>query len=326
MKLDIYQPLFAADNAGWRIALEKKLAQVFARPAHGHFSKWRAATQQIPGACTEHIELTAPVIAVGQAGELNPRQHALCIQALQALHPWRKGPFRFFGAHIDSEWRCDKKWARLKTHLTGLQNKKVLDVGCGNGYYMLRMLGAGAKTVIGVDPALLFLAQFTAITQCLKPPLAAYLLPLPFAQLPAQLNDFDYVFSMGVLYHRRHPQAHLRRLLQRVKPGGKVFIETLILDTPASTQLIPQDRYAGMRNVWSIVSPARLLEWLDECGFKNPQLHDLQATSSEEQRSTAWMTNYSLANFLSAQDKSKTIEGYPAPVRAIFSALRPGAS
>ena len=323
MKLDIYQPLFAASHAGWRSLLEKKLARVFTSPSHGHFSKWLAATQQIPCACTGHIELAAPVIEIGRAGELNPRQHALAIQALKTLHPWRKGPFRFFGAHIDSEWRCDKKWARLTAHLGSLENKSVLDVGCGNGYYMLRMLGAGARTVIGVDPALLFLAQFTALTQCVKPPPGAYLLPLPFAQVPDQLNNFDYVFSMGVLYHRRHPQAHLRRLLRHVKPGGKVFIETLILDTPASTQLIPRHRYAGMKNVWSIASPKRLLEWLDECGFENPQLHHVQATDHAEQRSTAWMTNYSLADFLCAQDAGKTIEGYPAPVRAIFSALRP---
>ena len=61
-----------------------------------------------------------------------------------------------------------------------MRGKRVLDVGCGNGYYMLRMLGAGAEHVIGVDPVLLFLAQFQAIIHTLKCRPNAHLLPLPF--------------------------------------------------------------------------------------------------------------------------------------------------
>jgi tRNA (mo5U34)-methyltransferase len=47
-------------------------------------------------------------------------------------------------------------------------------------------------------------------------------------------------------------------------------------------------------------------------------------TSIEEQRSTDWMTFHSLANFLDPQDSSKSIEGHPAPRRAVFTARVPG--
>ena len=44
-----------------------------------------------------------------------------------------------------------------------LEGKMILDVGCGNGYYSLRMQGDGAKSVIGIDPSMLFMMQFKAI-------------------------------------------------------------------------------------------------------------------------------------------------------------------
>jgi len=46
-------------------------------------------------------------------------------------------------------------------------------------------------------------------------------------------------------------------------------------------------------------------------------------TSTDEQRRTSWMTSESLAEFLDPQDASKTVEGYPAPLRAVLVATKP---
>ena len=56
------------------------------------------------------------------------------------------------------------KWARISSVLGSLQNKKVLDVGCGNGDYMWRMLDKGASLVLGIDPSGLCLAQLWAVS------------------------------------------------------------------------------------------------------------------------------------------------------------------
>ncbi|HBY85223.1 MAG TPA: tRNA 5-methoxyuridine(34)/uridine 5-oxyacetic acid(34) synthase CmoB, partial [Colwellia sp.] len=40
----------------------------------------------------------------------------------------------------------------------------------------------------------------------------------------------------------------------------------------------------------------------------------------DEQRKTEWIDTESLQDFLDPNDSSKTIEGYPAPKRAIFIA------
>jgi len=327
MNLERYSHLFALDElsheVNWKSLLQEKLEAAFSKPSHGHFPKWRSAVNQLKTATSTHYNFDAPIVEIGNANDLTEQQSETILQALDSLQPWRKGPFSFFGTNIDSEWCCDKKWQRIQNYLPSLKDKTILDVGCGNGYYMLRMLGDGAKYVIGVDPTLVFLAQYYGLVQCINRDINAHLLPIPFEDLPPQLDQFDCVFSMGVLYHRRDPLEHLKRLYQHALTGGTVLIETLVIDVEESTQLIPQDRYAGMRNVWSVPSPSLVKSWLLESGYENIQLHNIQTTQLDEQRATQWMQNYSLINFLHPNDHSKTIEGHPAPIRAIFSARRP---
>ena len=86
---------------------------------------------------------------------------------------------------------------------------------------------------------------------------------------------------------------------------------------------VPPGRYARMGNVWFLPSPKALMTWLSKVGFEDIKLVDLSATSQDEQRSTDWMTFHSLANFLDPMDHTKTIEGHPAPRRAIITAQLP---
>ncbi len=324
MNIENYAHLFDSSDISnqtkWKDILIKQLEDIFAKPSHGHFKQWLNTVEQLARFETEHCQFDKPIVEIGLPQQINKDEEIVIQQLLKTLQPWRKGPFNFFGVHIDSEWRCDKKWQRVQSVLPTLEDKKILVVGCGNGYYMLRMLGAEANKVIGVDPTLMFLAQYTALTQAISNKLDCYLLPITLEQLPTQLNQFDIVFSMGVLYHRRDPLEHLKQLYTHTIEGGKLILETLIINDSKTYQLIPEDRYAGMRNVWNIPSPSLLESWLSQCGYQNIQLQNIQTTEFEEQRATEWTKNYSLKNFLDPDDLSKTIEGYPAPTRAIFSA------
>lgn len=327
MNIEHYESLFtslpATANEAWKSDLYDTLRSLFETPNHGDYAVWKNAVEQIPNIPTHHYKFDATELEIGEKHSLNEKQTLALEKALQALVPWRKGPFNLFGVNIDAEWRSEQKWNRLQAHLPDLKNKRLLDVGCGNGYYMLRMLGAGAKHVIGVDPNLLFLAQYTAFTKNLQIPLNAFLLPLTFEQLPTELNYFDCVFSMGVLYHRREPQEHLQQLYRHLVPGGSVYLETLIVDEAFNTDLIPKNRYAGMRNVWHVPCPNLVQTWLHNCGFTDCQLVNKSTTTPAEQRTTQWMPFHSLINFLNSQDHSKTVEDYPAPARAIFTARKP---
>ena len=248
---------------------------------------------------------------------IRDRLHA----ALQQLHPWRKGPYELFGVHIDTEWRSDFKWLRLASHIKPLTNKWVLDVGCGNGYHAIRSLAAGAQRVIGIDPSLLFSYQFQAIKKYL-PTQPIDVLPLSLEQFPPHTAAFDTVFSMGVLYHRRSPLDHLQALYHCLRTGGELVLETLVVEGDEQHCLLPHNRYARMRNVWFLPSVDMLMLWLERLGFADARSVDVTVTSTDEQRTTNWMRFESLSQCLDPDDHSKTVEGYPAPRRAIITATR----
>lgn len=234
------------------------------------------------------------------------------------LHPWRKGPLKICGQTIDTEWHSDWKWDRVHESVE-LRDRLVLDVGCGNGYFGYRMLNAGASMVIGLDPFHLFVMQHELMKKLIGP-VPNFVLPVADTVLHRQLKAFDVAFSMGVLYHRTSPIDHLQVLSGSVKRGGQVVLETLVIDDKTETVLVPEGRYAMMRNVWFLPSVSMLQTWMKRTGFENLKVVDITKTSIEEQRSTDWMTFDSLPDFLDPTDHSKTAEGYPAPLRATIVA------
>ena len=236
--------------------------------------------------------------------------------------PWRKGPFEVFGIDLDSEWRADMKWARLDGRIAPLAGRKVLDVGCGNGYYCFRMLGRQASQVIGLEPHIPYAMQFWALKSYV-PDANCWVLPMALEDFPGRSGYFDTAFSMGVLYHARSPLDHLLALHESLRPGGELVLETLFVKGGEGYSLTPKNRYAQMRNVWFIPSITTLRVWLERCGFVELRIIDRSTTTSAEQRATEWMPFESLANSLDKEDPAKTIEGYPAPARVLLTARRP---
>lgn len=314
----------AAGAGRWAECLPAQLARVLETASHGELERWLAAVRDLPVIPTRRIDLGAPAVTVGEPADVTDAQRGLIRARLQALQPWRKGPFELFGVDVDAEWRCDLKWGRVAPHLAPVLGRRVLDVGCGNGYYGWRLCGAGARAVIGIDPNQRYLAQYLAVERLLagapgvRPPF--HMLPVGLEDLPPDLSCFDTVLSMGVIYHRRDPPGHLRALRGLLRPGGQVVVESLVIGGGTDTLLVPDGRYARMRNVWSIPSAERLQRWVSDAGFANVRLVDLSPTTTREQRRTAWMVFQSLADFLDPDDPSRTVEGYSAPVRAICTA------
>lgn len=308
--------------AHWSETLPELLAQQLRRERWGDMPEWEETLKRLPEIDPLTVELTDQV-SIGDAS-LMDKGRRLALQAtLMGLHPWRKGPFNLFGMHLNTEWRSDWKWDRVLPHLDSLENRLVLDVGCGNGYHCWRMLGAGAQRVVGIDPSVKFVFQFQAIKNFAGRDLPVDVLPLGIEHMPERLAAFDTVFSMGILYHRHSPMTHLRELKELLRPGGQLVLETLVIEGPEGMVLVPEGRYAKMPNVWFLPSPDTLISWMRKNGFKNPRMVDINTTSIQEQRSTDWMTFESLEDFLDPEDHSKTIEGHPAPVRAVFLAEAP---
>lgn len=306
--------------ATWLPHLPEQCAQGLSLERYGDLPRWREALAALPEIAAGAVHLDSS--RVGVSGDISDEQATALKTALRGLHPWRKGPYELFGLHIDTEWRSDWKWDRLLPGLAPLEGRRVLDVGCGNGYHCWRMLGLGAAEVIGIDPTPLFVLQFKAIQKYLTQP-NIHLLPLGIEAVPPKLGAFDTVFSMGVLYHRRSPIDHLTELRDTLVKGGQLVLETLVVEGDRNTVFVPPGRYARMGNVWFLPSTDALCEWLEKVGFRSPKLIDLNRTSTEEQRQTDWMQFHSLAQFLDPEDSNLTIEGHPAPFRAVVTATAP---
>lgn len=315
-----YQQIAVGPLAKWLDVLPAQISDWQRENLHGHFRDWYKSLEYLPLLEPQRLDLLNSVSA--DRDDISDRHRQGIEKLLRNLMPWRKGPYSLYGTEINTEWRSDWKWERVLPHISSLAGRTVLDVGCGSGYHMWRMIGAGAHLVVGIDPMQLFLCQFEAVRKLLNDDRRAHLLPLGIEQLPA-LQAFDTVFSMGVLYHRRSPLDHLLQLKNQLVSGGELVLETLVIEGDVNQVLVPGERYAQMRNVYFIPSAEALKSWLEKCGFVNVRIVDFALTSTEEQRRTSWMTSESLTEFLDPDDSSKTVEGYPAPLRAVLVATKP---
>jgi tRNA (mo5U34)-methyltransferase len=299
--------LMALNEQGWKKILR-----------HGDLPRWSSGFSALPDVIPSSIDLNAESVRIGLPDDCSESGEEVT-EALKQMHPWRKGPFDIFGVYIDTEWHSDWKWNRIKDHITPLDGRTILDVGCGSGYHIWRMLGAGADFVIGIDPTPLFSLHFATVKRY-QPDANAFIIPVGIDDMPTDMACFDSIFSMGILYHRPSPLDHLIQLKELLRPGGELILETLVIEGDEHNCLIPGGRYAKMRNVWFIPSVKMLEIWLKRVGFTNIRCVDVNVTTIEEQRSTEWMKFESLPDFLDPNDLSRTVEGYPAPTRATMIA------
>ena len=321
---DLYQAFLDQGLDTWLARLPDQLARGLDRQRHGDLPAWEKAVAKLPALPADRrVELNADTVSVDM--DLNDSRRRQCQALLGKLAPWRKGPYRLGGITIDTEWRSDWKWQRLAPHLAPLNERRVLDVGGGNGYHAWRMAGQGAAFVLVIDPSPRFFWQFRAVRHFVGDADGGrtHFLPVGIEAVPESLGVFDTVFSMGVLYHRPSPLEHIQQLKEALRPGGELVLETLVVEGDATTVLLPGSRYAAMPNVYFLPSSAALCQWLERCGLINVRVVDEAITTTQEQRATEWMTFQSLADFLDPDDPTRTREGYPAPRRAVIIANRP---
>ena len=317
MKLffDNFKPFF--DNSNLEVISNDcmKASVKALKVKNGNVPKWDEAIEIINTLFKGEVVLNSPYIQI-KFNDVNTNE---LIIALEKLLPWRKGPFMFNDVKLESEWQGDLKWRRISKNIKPLVNKNVLDVGSGNGYFTLRMAMEGAKKALGIDPFLLFNYQFQAIKSLIDSPLEAMILPIRLEDMPKK-PIFDSVFSMGVLYHQRDHMNHLNNLKAMMAPGAELILETLVVDGEKGYSLIPNDRYARMRNVHCLPSIETLKSWLIDANFQNIKVIDINKTSPKEQRRTPWIGKdaASLQDFLDPNNSSYTIEGHPAPTRVII--------
>ncbi|RZV14486.1 tRNA 5-methoxyuridine(34)/uridine 5-oxyacetic acid(34) synthase CmoB [Aliarcobacter butzleri] len=257
--------------------------------------------------------------SIGNRADLSDEEYEIIVQTAKKLIPWRKGPFKIFDLEIDSEWQSNIKYNLIRPYFN-LKDKIVADIGCNNGYYMFRMLEDKPKRLIGFDPSPLTLHQFEFINHFVKSDIVYEMLGVE--HLEFYNHKFDFIFMLGVLYHRPDPVGTLKSLARGLNSKGEILIDTFMIDGDDEICLTPNKRYSKIPNIYFIPTIPALKNWLERAGFENIEVLATTITTSQEQRKTPWSFDESLEDFLDPNDSSKTVEGYPAPKRVYVKARK----
>jgi len=235
------------------------------------------------------------------------------------LMPWRKGPFQIGETFIDAEWKSYVKYNLLRPHFD-LKGKKVADIGCNNGYYMFRMQEDTPALLVGFDPSPLYKTQFDFINHFVKSEIVYELLGVEHLEFYEE--KFDTIFCLGVLYHRSDPVAMLKSLYKGLEKKGEVILDTFYIDGDEEMALCPESSYSKIPNIYFVPTIKALKNWCMRAGFSAFEVLETSVTDAGEQRKTEWIEGQSLEDFLDANDKGKTVEGYPAPQRVYVRLIK----
>lgn len=285
------------------------------------FLRYREPFQHLQEFKARHLEISSDIVTIGTANEVSHEQQSAIRRSLQAFMPWRKGPFSVFGLDIDAEWRSEKKWQRLEAHLPDLEGKVIADIGCNNGYYMFRMAAHKPALVLGLEPSVQHYYCFKALNAmagCNN----LHIDLLGVEHLHLFEGCFDVLFLMGIIYHRPSPIDTLRGILSSLQPGGTLILETQGIPGTQPFALFPENTYAKVPGTYFVPTESCLINWLNKAGFIDIDLFCSHPMSNNEQRQTDWMQFESYQDFLSIEDPSMTIEGYPAPYRFFVKATK----
>ncbi|WP_319586600.1 tRNA 5-methoxyuridine(34)/uridine 5-oxyacetic acid(34) synthase CmoB [uncultured Desulfobulbus sp.] len=285
------------------------------------FLRYRTLMQTVHHLRAASCDFSGDVVRIGTAADVSPGDQQLVREVLRGFMPWRKGPFSIFGIDIDAEWRSERKWNRILPELPELAGKIVADIGCNNGYYMFRMVQHRPALVLGFEPYVQHYYTFNTLNAFAgQRQLQVELLGIEHLNLFPE--SFDVIFCLGILYHRPSPVEALRDLYAALKPGGCLIVESQAIPGNEPIALFPLSTYAKVPGTWFVPTATCLHNWLTRTGFRDVQLFDDHAMSSEEQRRTAWMDFESYEDFIDKDNPAFTIEGYPAPRRVFFKAAK----
>jgi tRNA (mo5U34)-methyltransferase len=301
-----------------KIHLEK---QAWINQPKKGFLRYRAPWEKVRHLRASYLDCSGDVVKIGRADDLNLEERDNLHALLRNFMPWRKGPFSVFDIAIDSEWQSQRKWNRLLPEIPEIKGKMIADIGCNNGYYMFRMAAHKPEFVLGFEPYVHHYFTFSALNSFADiQNLAIDLLGIEHLSLFP--SCFDIIFCLGILYHRPSPIDALRDLHTALAPEGCLLLESQAIPGDQPIALFPEKTYAKVPGTWFVPTASCLQNWLDRAGFTQIKCFCLHPMSSDEQRQTEWMTFESYQDFIDKNNPELTIEGYPAPWRVFFKAIK----
>lgn len=117
------------------------------------------------------------------------------------------------------EGEANFRWYFARYPSERLRGKVLLDVGCGKGRHIF-FAAQQAHKVIGIDLSPAVDAAFDNVGHLEN----VHIAQADLFQLPLRPQNFDMVYSLGVLHHLPNPEAGFREILRYGKPGADVLV------------------------------------------------------------------------------------------------------
>ena len=142
---------------------------------------------------------------------------------------------------------------------------KILEIGCGNGFILKRLYGAGYENVVGVEPSIDAAGKADALIQ--KKIIVDILRPDMFAP-----DAFDFIFFFQVLDHVEDPNAFLKICHNILKPGGFMLAFSHDVESPSAKVLKDKSPIIDIEHVY-LYSPVTIAKILKKNGFLPSEIY-----------------------------------------------------
>ncbi len=132
-----------------------------------------------------------------------------------------EGSKEFFNEIADFRYKIECPWLKPTFKFEQYKDKKVLEVGVGDGIDHLELAKAGAiLTGIDITPKSIELTKKNLELHGYK----SNLLIADAENLPFEDDSFDVIYSFGVLHHTPDTQKAVKEIYRVLKPQGKAVV------------------------------------------------------------------------------------------------------
>jgi len=159
------------------------------------------------------------------------------------------------------EQRAERKYCLIKPYLSSIPDRRILEIGCSNGYLLKRLEEEGYH-VFGIDPSSGFLEYAKQV----------YGLNVSKGMFPEDISDkwgkrYGLIVALHVLEHTHNPRAILEEIYTHLHEEGFAVIEVPDIARIADTRLYIHSATFQKSHLWDF-SAYTLTRLMNDCGFK----------------------------------------------------------
>jgi ubiquinone/menaquinone biosynthesis C-methylase UbiE len=158
-----------------------------------------------------------------------------------------------------------------------LDTRRILEVGCGTGYWLAGLGGPPTRSLYGLDLSSGMLAQARGRAPALR------LVRGRAGQLPFPPASFDLVYCVNAIHHFERPGPFVAEARRLLRPGGALVVVGSDPRQPGDRWYV-YDYFAGTyeTDLARFPSWGTMLDWMVAAGFEPVQWRLVEKVESEK--------------------------------------------